>query len=172
MKDKLALLLGFSLLLSASAQEARFFRVAGPVASTITAFSADGYVTWTNDVTNATFTVQTAVTLIGPSNWVDYIQVPVTNPATTHRLYDPNPPAGMALIPAGSFTMGNTLGRRGYSAELPLHTVYVSAFYMDRYEVTKALWDEVYQLGDEPTATVLTTLTVGRGRRTIIRCIR
>jgi formylglycine-generating enzyme required for sulfatase activity len=27
--------------------------------------------------------------------------------------------------------------------ELPVHTVYVSAFYMDKYEVTKAKWDEV-----------------------------
>jgi sulfatase modifying factor 1 len=50
----------------------------------------------------------------------------------------------MVLIPAGSFTMGDTFGE-GWSDELPLHTVYVSAFYMDRYEVTKALWDEVYQ---------------------------
>ena len=32
---------------------------------------------------------------------------------------------------------------RGHSDELPQHTVNVSAFYMDRYEVTKALWDEV-----------------------------
>lgn len=31
----------------------------------------------------------------------------------------------------------------GSSGELPVHSVYVSAFYMDRYEVTKALWDEV-----------------------------
>ena len=54
------------------------------------------------------------------------------------------PPAGMVLIPAGSFTMGNCMDPgEGYSDELPLHTVYVSAFYMDRYEVTKALWDEV-----------------------------
>jgi Sulfatase-modifying factor enzyme 1 len=52
----------------------------------------------------------------------------------------------MVLIPAGSFTMGNCMSpSEGDSAELPLHTVYVSAFYMDRYEVTKALWDEVYQ---------------------------
>jgi formylglycine-generating enzyme required for sulfatase activity len=51
----------------------------------------------------------------------------------------------MALIPAGSFTMGNCMNSsEGNSDELPLHTVYVSAFYMDRYEVTKALWDEVY----------------------------
>ena len=51
-------------------------------------------------------------------------------------------PSGMALIPAGTFTMGDSLDGSSYA--LPLHTVYVSAFYMDRYEVTKALWDEVY----------------------------
>ncbi len=55
-------------------------------------------------------------------------------------------PPNMALIPAGSFTMGNSMdASEGYPDELPLHTVYVSAFYMDKYEVTKALWDEVYQ---------------------------
>ncbi len=54
------------------------------------------------------------------------------------------PPPGMVLIPAGSFTMGNCMDpSEGRPEELPLHTVYVSAFYMDRYEVTKALWDEV-----------------------------
>src|ERR1035437_3535918 len=129
-----------------AAQEARFFQMAGPVASTITAFSADGYVTWTNAPANATFTVQTASSLFSPINWVDYIQVPVTNAVTTHRLYDPHPPAGMAFIPAGSFTMGNCMDpNEGDSDELPLHTVNVSAFYMDKYDVTKALWDDVYQ---------------------------
>jgi formylglycine-generating enzyme required for sulfatase activity len=55
-------------------------------------------------------------------------------------------PSGMALIPAGSFTMGNCMDpNEGYSDELPLHTVYVSAFYMDKYDVTKALWDTVYE---------------------------
>jgi formylglycine-generating enzyme required for sulfatase activity len=50
-------------------------------------------------------------------------------------------PSGMALIPAGSFTMGNCMSSsEGYSDELPLHTVYVSAFYMDKYLVTKSLW--------------------------------
>ena len=57
---------------------------------------------------------------------------------------DANAPSGMALIPAGSFTMGDTFGE-GYSYELPLHTVYVSAIYMDKYDVTKTLWDSVYQ---------------------------
>jgi formylglycine-generating enzyme len=54
----------------------------------------------------------------------------------------PPAPAGMALIPAGSFSMGDSFGE-GWSGELPVHTVNVSAFYMDRHEVTKALWDEV-----------------------------
>ncbi|MCX6924145.1 MAG: formylglycine-generating enzyme family protein [Verrucomicrobia bacterium] len=59
---------------------------------------------------------------------------------------DDTAPGGMALIPAGSFTMGNCMSAsEAYSGELPLHTVYVSAFYMDKYDVTKALWDTVYQ---------------------------
>ncbi len=58
-------------------------------------------------------------------------------------------PAGMALIPAGNFQMGNALSATGdgNADELPLHTVYVSAFYMDRYEVTNQLWDDVRAWG-------------------------
>ena len=52
-------------------------------------------------------------------------------------------PAGMVWIPAGDFVMGDTFSE-GNSNELPLHTVSVSAFYMDAIEVTKAKWDEVY----------------------------
>jgi len=52
-------------------------------------------------------------------------------------------PAGMALVPAGNFVMGDTFGE-GSSAELPLHMNTVSAFYMDATEVTKTKWDEVY----------------------------
>ncbi len=51
-------------------------------------------------------------------------------------------PEGFALIPAGSFSMGDHFGD-GWSEELPVHTVYVSAFYMGRTPLTKAQWDEV-----------------------------
>jgi formylglycine-generating enzyme required for sulfatase activity len=57
-------------------------------------------------------------------------------------------PTNMVLIPAGSFTMGDNLGdstNEGIYDEVPVHTVYVSAFYMDKYDVTKALWDQVAQ---------------------------
>ncbi len=142
MKSQLALLLALTLLSSSRAEEARFFCIVGPVATTITAFGADCYLTWTNTPTNATFTVQTTSSLLSPIDWVDYVQVPATNSITTLQLCDLSPPSGMALIPAGAFTMGDTFSDG--SVELPLHTVYVSAFYMDRYEVTKALWDDVY----------------------------
>lgn len=58
----------------------------------------------------------------------------------------PSPPSGMALIPAGEFTMGDSFNDSDNTwGERPTHSVYISAFYMDRTEVTKALWDEVYQ---------------------------
>ena len=70
----------------------------------------------------------------------------VTSQNAVLTVYPVNVPSGMALIPAGSFTMGNCMNSsEGYSYELPLHTVYVSAFYMDKYDVTKSLWDSVYQ---------------------------
>jgi sulfatase modifying factor 1 len=61
---------------------------------------------------------------------------------TSCVLSSPSPAPEMVLIPAGSSQMGDSFGG-GYSNELPVHTVAVSAFTIDRYEVTKALWDEV-----------------------------
>ena len=57
------------------------------------------------------------------------------------------PPPGMVLIPAGDFAMGRQLGS-GYGDELPVHTVTVSAFYLDQFEVSKGLWDEVKAYAD------------------------
>ena len=58
---------------------------------------------------------------------------------------DPKVPSDMVLIPAGSFTLGDTLGDDfPPNRETPAHTVAVSVYYLDRYKVTKALWDEVY----------------------------
>ena len=54
----------------------------------------------------------------------------------------PPTPAEMELIPAGCFRMGNSFGEKR-SDELPVHTVSVGAVYMDRFEITKAQWDEV-----------------------------
>lgn len=53
-------------------------------------------------------------------------------------------PPGMASIPAGSFQMGDTFGE-GTSSELPVHSVYVDGFYMDKYEVTNDKMVQVMQ---------------------------
>lgn len=56
-------------------------------------------------------------------------------------------PSGMVLIPGGGFQMGTPNSADGGSVELPVHTVSVSRFYMDRYEVKKQLWDDVRAWG-------------------------
>jgi formylglycine-generating enzyme required for sulfatase activity len=50
-------------------------------------------------------------------------------------------PTDLSLIPAGSFEMGDSLD--GDADAMPVHTVNVSTFYMAKFEVTWALWDEV-----------------------------
>jgi formylglycine-generating enzyme required for sulfatase activity len=50
-------------------------------------------------------------------------------------------PAELVLIPAGAFQMGVTSGDT--DSDAPSVSVTVSAFYMGKNEVTKALWDEV-----------------------------
>jgi formylglycine-generating enzyme required for sulfatase activity len=62
------------------------------------------------------------------------------------RITDASPvaPTGMAFIPAGTFSMGNAKDAdEGAPPELPVHAVFVSAFFIDKLEVSKALWDEV-----------------------------
>src|ERR1035438_419101 len=149
MKTKLSSFFIVLALLSGSnygaAQSTRFFRITGPAATTITAIRADGTLVWNNALAGTNYTVQMATSLGGGTNWVDYVQLPVTDAVNVNRIIDPNPPAGMALIPAGSFTMGNCMDpNEGNADELPLHPVYVSAFYMDKYDVTYALWQTVY----------------------------
>ncbi len=69
-------------------------------------------------------------------------------------------PADMALIPAGSFTMGDSLDG---DSNAPPVTVSVGAFYMGKYEVTKALWDEVRTWG---LANGYSDLATGAGKDT------
>jgi formylglycine-generating enzyme required for sulfatase activity len=137
------------LTLFAAADAARIFRVTGPVQTAITDVTPAGWVTWSNAAATGMFTVQTATNLKGESNWTEWITIPASNSATSHRIFDPNPPARMAFIPEGAFIMGATtnVGHEWYGGETPQHTVNVSAFYMDQYEVTKALWDEVRAWG-------------------------
>ena len=48
----------------------------------------------------------------------------------------------MVLIPAGDFQMGSGPGTTYNSATTPVHTVYVDAFYIDKYEVTVGQYNQ------------------------------
>ncbi len=50
------------------------------------------------------------------------------------------PPIDMILIPAGTFTMGSDEGEGQDEEEMPEHTPDISAFYVDKYEVTNGLY--------------------------------
>lgn len=123
-------------------------------APVISSFGANGQLVCTNLQAGSTASVEWTSSPLGPwtnswkgleavaadSNGVIEVRVPMF-----YRVRGvPAGPAGMVLIPAGSFTMGDSFNE-GYAqpSELPTHTVQVSAFYMDAREVTKALWDEV-----------------------------
>jgi formylglycine-generating enzyme required for sulfatase activity len=70
---------------------------------------------------------------------VSAVTVSNTSPARFFRLSAV--PAGMALIPGGSFTMGDTLD--GEPDAIPTN-VYVSGFYMDVNLVSSNQWQSVY----------------------------
>ena len=123
----------------------------------ITSFSGNGVLVASNLVAGSVATVEWASSLSGPwtntwagldavtvgSNGVISVSVPmfyrvrgvaqVTNPA----------PAGMVLIPAGSFTMGNSIGDSDIVDANPID-ITVSAFYMDTNLVSYSQWQTVY----------------------------
>jgi formylglycine-generating enzyme required for sulfatase activity len=90
---------------------------------------------WTTTATNCV--LQSTTNLASPT-WVtatDAVQVTAftvsnTSPARFFRLApNTDATAGMAIIPAGAFTMGDNLD--GESDAIPTVSVTVSAFYMD-----------------------------------------
>jgi formylglycine-generating enzyme required for sulfatase activity len=86
----------------------------------------------------------------------------VNSTLATVTVIDVVTPADMALIPAGSFTMGDSLGEDS-NGDAPTVTVNLSAFFMGENEVTKAMWDEVRTWG---LANGYTDLELGAGKET------
>jgi formylglycine-generating enzyme required for sulfatase activity len=101
---------------------------------------------WPVSTTN--YVLQT-VTNLASTNWVaartafavNTAEVTNSSPSGFFRLLPTTTPAGMALIPAGWFTMGDTLD--GDTDAIPTN-IYVSAFVMDVNLVNYGLWTNVY----------------------------
>jgi serine/threonine protein kinase/formylglycine-generating enzyme required for sulfatase activity len=81
--------------------------------------------------------------------FVREIAVVNTQPTDTPS---PSAPPGMVYVPAGEFIMGSD---EGDSHEQPVHTVYLDAFYIDKYEVTNAQYRKCVEAGacDAPSPT-------------------
>jgi formylglycine-generating enzyme required for sulfatase activity len=105
----------------------------------------------------ATNQIQYAASLSGSNAWLVLTNLMVTaspyvfadaGPLQAARFYRvvaltnaPSPPAGMVLVPSGSFILGDSLDGEG---DAPTNTVYVSAFCTDSNDVTETLWEQVY----------------------------
>ena len=131
--------------------------------------SLDGGTTWTLPVTTVTGNVGAGVTagtnrLVtwnAGTDWSGQISANVKFRVNVTDSATPPAPDGFALIPAGSFIMGDQSSPLvGYTEELPVHSVDVSAFYMGKYEVTKEEWDAVRVWGANNG---YTDLPVGNG---------
>ena len=96
---------------------------------------------WSDDLSDSSRWFHLAQQTLGT-----LVQVSDTNatsvPARYYRAVQV-PNINMVLIPAGTFVMGDALSD-GLTNERPAHQVFVSDLYMDRFEVTRNLWDDVY----------------------------
>ena len=116
----------------------------------ITSFPGNGSLSWTNAATGMTCRIEWAASLT--SDWhrtwqgLEYLGGTTNRNFSTqvpmfYRIAQGNLPyAGMVLVDIGAFQMGDSY-EEGFADEQPVHTVNVDAFWIDRYEVTKELWD-------------------------------
>jgi len=92
-----------------------------------------------------------STTNLASTNWVtatDAMAVAAatisnSSPAKFYRLFYTNPPAGMVLIPAGAFSIGNSIGDTNIVDADPTNA-YVSAFFLETMPVRFDLWQSVY----------------------------
>ncbi len=101
--------------------------------------------------------VMLIVAIFGTFYFHNYIQKLFTERASlftrSTEAYNPHPDPSdyfdskgipMRLVPAGRFAMGSDSGE---ADEAPVHQVYLDAFYIDKYEVTNALYKSCVDLG-------------------------
>ncbi len=118
-----------------------FFRISGPATTTITALRTEGTLVWSNPQPGGTFTIQWAASLGVGSQWVNYLLIPNANSINTNLIPCLNPTRGMAPVPGGVFTMGDTLD--GEMDAAPTN-VTVSGFSIDTNLVSFSQWQSVY----------------------------
>jgi formylglycine-generating enzyme required for sulfatase activity len=152
-----------------SSQTSGYFRIVSDHPTVITDFTPDGWISWSNSVPSGTCTIQRATSLIASgtqsatvsgeisrmitpdetNTWLTYAQHSVTSSTTSTRCYDPRVANSMQYIPAGEFTMGDHFDDGLHWDEKPEHRVYLSPYYIGKYEITNEQMIEVLQWARE-----------------------
>ena len=144
----------------------------------ITSFSQNGVLVCSGLQTGTVASVEWAASLAGPwqTNWASLTAVAVATNGTIQasvpmfyrvrgvaatNAIPTNTADGMALIPAGTFIMGNSIGDSDITDANPTN-VTLSAFYMDTNLVTLSQWRTVYTYATNHSY----GLAVGAGRGT------
>jgi formylglycine-generating enzyme required for sulfatase activity len=130
------------------------FRVSTPTNHVHLSLSNSGELSW-NDATGG-FTVEKTTNLT-QGNWAPWARGTSVTATASLKVHDFAPPSGMVFIPAGYFMMGDALNDT-QTAALPVHTVFVSPFYIDKFAVTHERMRQVLQWAyDRGKLTVTTT---------------
>ncbi len=123
------------------------FRIASATNSGVIGFSRPAGLTWTNAAVALGYSTEWSFDLRDSNGWelVAYGQVTSTvMNAAAFWASTPRPPKNRtALVPAGVFDMGNAFTNLSTPDEVPVHPVQTRAFYIDKFEVSRAQWDEV-----------------------------
>ncbi len=118
-----------------------FFRLSG---GTIQSLTPEGFLRFTSVAmgTNFVLTIQRSASVNDPS-WSDWARIPVSQGVSTAsiRVFDLQPPQGMAFIPAGQFEIGLVSNA---TPRYPVNTVYTHEVYMDKTEMTWSQWLGIY----------------------------
>lgn len=128
--------------LTAQAQKTpvAFYRVTAETNTLVTEFTADGWLSWSNAALVGTSTVECADALAETVEWLPLTAIPTTATVMMAWVWNVHP---MMAIPAGEFAMGNSVTNDDSFYELPAHSVGISAFSMDKDEVSLDLWNIV-----------------------------
>ena len=126
-----------------------FFRISMPSDGLITELDpVAGTIRWSNGMTEVTNQLQRSIDLTAPNGgWTDFVMLVSTDAMDcTEHIIDLDPPEGMVFIPGGMNCGTNPLAvGESYDQYYPSnYCQFVSAFYMDQCEVSKAQWDTVY----------------------------
>lgn len=119
-----------------------FLRIVGAGETRVGLNAAASAFWWTNGVPDTAYRVETASSLAANARWYPVDVYHATGSVVTVDGVSPDPALRTALVPGGTFQMGDALGD-GYASEQPVHPVTLSPFYVDRFEVTWAHWVSV-----------------------------